>query len=218
MATAPRQLLVLGSSVSTGAGASRPAELGWAAALAASAASHGFSYLNRGVGGTQVVYWNEVLDGIAADPVLDASLRSADVIVFSLALGNEGLANCRREERIRRVEHHYTQGLLRIAEKLRAIAKVGARIVLGGPYPNQDYNGQHLEALERILLAMRSWTCIDHVIDFLQPCVHDGKGCWHATSWVDAGHPNDLGHQQMFQCVDLAKVLGEYYIDIGRDE
>eukprot|EP00931_Biecheleriopsis_adriatica_P106295 TRINITY_DN80775_c0_g1_i1.p1 TRINITY_DN80775_c0_g1~~TRINITY_DN80775_c0_g1_i1.p1 ORF type:complete len:217 (-),score=33.59 TRINITY_DN80775_c0_g1_i1:171-821(-) len=216
MAAAPRQLLVLGSSVSTGAGASQPEQLGWAAALAATAASYGFQYFNRGVGGTQVNYWNEVLDDIAADPALDASLRSADVIVFSLALGNEGFSQCRHKEQIDKVEQHYKQGLLRIAEKLRAIAKVGARLVLGGPYPNQDYHGQHLEALERILLAMKTWTCIDHVIDFLQPCVHDGKGRWHATSWVDAGHPNDLGHQQMFQCIDTAQVLGEFCI--GRDE
>lgn len=99
-------------------------------------------------------------------------------------------------------------GLRAIAGLLRRGMHPQARLVLGGPYPNGGYGSVHLQALHRVLSAMRTWQGVDHVIDFLQPAVHDGEGRWHPGASSDPGHPNDLGHQQMFECLDLQAILG----------
>merc|ERR1712146_694142 len=57
----PRRFLVVGSSVSTGAGASKGDLLGWAALLASAAKKQGIAYANWGVGGTHVTFWQDVV-------------------------------------------------------------------------------------------------------------------------------------------------------------
>ncbi|CAE8639160.1 unnamed protein product [Polarella glacialis] len=216
MALPPLLLLIAGSSVSAGTGASS-SRLGWAAQFANVASQHGFAYVNAGMGGTNVAFWNAVLGGSASasDPTAQQFLTTAstaDLVVFSLSLGNEGLRRVSRPQDVERVERHYTEGLHRIAQSLRALMKSGARLVLGGPYPNQGYQEQHLQVLLRVLATMRTWSSVDHVIDFLVPVVHDGQGHWHDKSWVDDGHPNDQGHKEMFESINSSAAFGPFFL------
>ncbi|CAJ1424627.1 unnamed protein product, partial [Effrenium voratum] len=197
------QLLVFGSSVCTGSGATC-AEKGWAHMLAQEAAAQGFSYENRGVGGTTVGYWNMALSSVPEE--LLQALKAADVVVLSLSLGNEGLAMAQPHEALA-LEKRYAAGLRDLTRRLRKL-RPRARLVLGGPYPNNGYELHHLQVLERIREQMSSWEEVDHVIDFLQPCIHDGKGRWLPETWEDDGHPNDQGHRLMFECLDVNAVLG----------
>merc|ERR1711974_298839 len=138
------------------------------------------------------------LSGSIAAP---GPLHRYGLVIMSLSLGNEGLSWSGPEE-AEEVERHYTAGLRRIAKELRERMLPDACLVLGGPYPNDDYDEHHLAVLKRVWLAMQSWSEVDHTIDFLQAAVHDGAGRWHKGCSVDAGHPNDQGHRQMFECVE----------------
>ncbi|CAL1135968.1 unnamed protein product [Cladocopium goreaui] len=87
--------------------------------------------------------------------------------------------------------------------------KPTARLVIGGPYPNNAYSMEHLEVLKRVWDTMKTWDSVDHFIDFLQPVVHDGRGHWHPGAWEDDSHPNDLGHRSMYQCLDIDSILAD---------
>lgn len=203
---APRRIIILGSSVSTGEGASKPAISGWPAHLSKAIKKQGFEYVNQGLGGTTVNYWQEAIES------KDAShLAGFGIVLMSLSLGNEGLAQQQTTKAILKVEQHYLNGLLAIVRKLRAKMLPRARLVIGGPYPNNDYNKSHLTSLNRILAAIRSWEEVDHVLDFLLPACHDGHGHWHPGCSRDSGHPNDRGHKQMFACVQPAAILGPFW-------
>lgn len=200
-----RTLLVLGSSVCTGAGATMPELLGWHAKLAAALSPLGVELRNIGVGGTTVRYWSDELTSWG-DEEEDFSLY--DVVLMSLSLGNEGLPGVSAAAAIARIRQEFTEGYRTIAHMLRAKMRPGARLVIGGPYPNSDYTAAHLDALSQIYADMRQWEHVDHIIDFLQPVVHKGEGRWHDDAWRDPGHPNDLGHDQMFRCLDIEGILG----------
>eukprot|EP00435_Cladocopium_sp_Y103_P020707 s2360_g5.t1 len=199
------QLLVFGSSVSTGSGASDETQ-GWAHLLSLEAARRGFSYVNCGVGGTNVEYWNDVLNHGLKDEL--PSLPSSDVVILSLSLANEGLPCTSTAEERTALETYYLEKLRCLAIGLRRAMKPGARLVIGGPYPNNAYSMEHLEVLKRVWDTMKTWDSVDHFIDFLQPVVHDGRGHWHPGAWEDDSHPNDLGHRSMYQCLDIDSILG----------
>jgi len=195
------RVLVLGSSVSTGCGADNPEQDGWFALMRDAVHPLGFKVECRGLGGTNVVYWGQ-------EPLPD-DLDSFGVVMMCLSLGNEGLAGAHKPAHLSEVEQHYLDGLHYIAKRLRQKMSPNARLVLGGPYPNNDYKEAHLEVLLRVHNSMCGWDEVDHVIDFLQPCLNDGKGNWHAGASTDPGHPNNTGHQQMFACLSLQDVLGQ---------
>jgi hypothetical protein len=194
-------VLVLGSSVSTGEGATEQG-LAWASLLQAALRPWGFEHWSRGKGGTHVEYWQDERV-LLAETVSDFA-----VVLMSLSLGNEGMARQTSAAEIESVKRRYLDGLRVIARQLRQAMHPRARLVLGGPYPNGDYTLKHLRAVQEVLQELLTWPEVDHVIDFLKPCVHDGKGRWHRGAWRDAGHPNDTGHRQMFQCVELEALLG----------
>jgi len=189
------RLLVIGSSVSTGEGAKN--KYGWSAHLAAAMEQKAVEVVNRGAGGTSVKYWNSRLDG--------EDVSQFQTVVMSLSCGNEGLARASGDA-IETIEQHYINGLLTITQKLRQQLKPTARLVLGGPYPNGGYTTEHLAVVQRVLETMKTWKEVDYVIDFMQPVVNDGSGHWHEGAWRDNGHPNSVGHHQMFQCIDLDMV------------
>jgi len=201
--TLPRRLLVLGSSVSTGSGATQR-DFGWVALLQAAIRTHGFEVWNRGKSGSFVKYWQKE-DNLHAEDV-----TAFAVVLMSLSLGNEGLASLKTSEQIDDLEKQYIFGLHAIALSLREKMHPRARLVLCGPYPNNDYECAHLQALRRVFLAMQRWSEADYIVDFLQPVVHDGHGHWHEGAAQDAGHPNDLGHKQMFACLDPQGILGRF--------
>ncbi|CAD7968560.1 unnamed protein product, partial [Amoebophrya sp. A25] len=92
-------------------------------------------------------------------------------------------------------------------------------LIIGGPYPNDSYLANvHLPVLLRIRDRLRE-ACKDIefrtqskpsksgessfrivFIDFLRPDfpLHDGKGCWGTGLACDPSHPNDKGHEIMW--------------------
>lgn len=222
-------MLVFGSSVSAGYGAS-DLRLGWAYHLAKAAEKYNIKTVNQGVPGTFLTFWQRELSvadrshltahkwlyqailKIIFRPNMPETLRNikeADIVVLSVSCGNEGFAQLPMSN-FAELEQNYIAGLHKIAQQLREMMNPGSRLVIGGPYPNGGYGPAHLEVLQRILVSMRSWSCVDHVIDFLDPVLHAGEGRWHPGSFSDAGHPNDKGHVEMFHCLNVEALLGQY--------
>mmetsp|Transcript_137447 Transcript_137447/g.342871 ORF Transcript_137447/g.342871 Transcript_137447/m.342871 type:complete len:211 (-) Transcript_137447:96-728(-) len=199
-----RRLLVLGSSVAEGFNAE--ANFGWAQRMAKALASQGVQTENRAEAGTNTDFWQEYWQ----EKVTSEELASFDIVLMSLSLANEGLPCLETPEEMDALTDRYLEGYKAIVQALRRhLVKPGARMVVGCPYPNEDYEEAHLVRLERVRDTVRSWPEVDYAIDFLQPPVHRGSGRWRAGLASDAGHPNDEGHAQMLACVDLNKVLGK---------
>eukprot|EP00927_Polykrikos_kofoidii_P071736 TRINITY_DN67968_c0_g1_i1.p1 TRINITY_DN67968_c0_g1~~TRINITY_DN67968_c0_g1_i1.p1 ORF type:complete len:231 (+),score=30.86 TRINITY_DN67968_c0_g1_i1:45-737(+) len=202
----PRTFLVIGSSVCTGAGADCDTR-GWAGMLAAEAKTRDIEYLNEGVGGTTASCWNAMLARNLPSDVLD----KFGVVILSLSLGNEGLPYVSSPQEMEMVKQHYVAELLKAVRTLRSRMRAGHRLVIGGPYPNSEYKQAHLAVLQSVLGEIQSWQEVDHVIDFLQSAVHDGRGRWHRGASADPGHPNNTGHGQMLECIDRSAVFGQLW-------
>jgi lysophospholipase L1-like esterase len=199
-------LLVLGSSVSTGEGASNKRTRGWAGLLGKAIQPYGFAYENHGVWGTHTNHWLSVVESATG---VGARLKEFDVIFLSLSLANEGFACCAWTDAKRlEIEHRYTSRMLRLVKALRSHMKPNARLVIGGPYPHDKFVQAHLQILWRTYHKIKSWAEVDYTVNFLASPCHDGNGHWHRGSSRDPGHPNDKGHQEMFRCIDLSQVLG----------
>eukprot|EP00928_Gymnodinium_smaydae_P047431 TRINITY_DN31657_c0_g1_i1.p1 TRINITY_DN31657_c0_g1~~TRINITY_DN31657_c0_g1_i1.p1 ORF type:complete len:459 (-),score=36.34 TRINITY_DN31657_c0_g1_i1:70-1386(-) len=194
-----RRVLILGSSVSTGEGAT-PKSMGWTGLMFRAIRPYGFSMTNRGVCGTHVNFWRKKCDF--------PDLADFGYVFMCLSLGNEGLKRTKAIPEIKKIESHYLDGLHAILVSIRENMHADAKLIVGGPYPNSDYIDLHLQVLRRVHNRISSWEFVDHVIDFLQPVLHDGEGHWHKGASRDAGHPNNIGHSQMFRCLDLHRIFG----------
>merc|ERR1719384_1384897 len=100
----------------------------------------------------------------------------------------------RNTEDAEQVGRHYLEGLEVVTKAIKEGMLKGGHLVVGGPYPNSGYNSMHLQVASNVFQQIRTWTHVDHVIDFLAPVVHDGKGKWHAGYTRDPSHPNAQGH------------------------
>ena len=69
---------------------------------------------------------------------MEKMLWGIERVVITPNLGNEGLTSQTSDEGIRDLEAKYLAGLRELAAKLRERMRSGARLVFGGPYPNND--------------------------------------------------------------------------------
>ncbi len=179
-----RSVLVLGSSVARGEGASCPETKGWARLVAEKGtASNSFSTVNQGLNGTTTEHWKAIL----ANPQMRLQVLGRDVcegigkfnfIIMSLSLANEGLWQTTNEQQIRMMEKEFCDRYMEIANILRSLTAGGAgdpdgfnkgprdggfessgsgspSIIMCGPYPNSFYKRCHLESLKRVSSAFR---------------------------------------------------------------
>lgn len=198
-----RSLLVFGSSVAEGYCAE--ACYGWTSMMRDALESRGVQTRNCAQAGTNVEFWRTAFDKDGATN----QICEFDIVVLALSLANEGLAGLSKQQEIDALADAYLEGYYSLVRTIRKnMVKPGARLIVGCPYPNDNYNEAHLTALERVRSAISSWTEVDYAIDFLASFVHAGAGRWCEGLAADPGHPNDEGHAQMFACVDLDKVLG----------
>eukprot|EP00928_Gymnodinium_smaydae_P093281 TRINITY_DN77381_c0_g1_i1.p1 TRINITY_DN77381_c0_g1~~TRINITY_DN77381_c0_g1_i1.p1 ORF type:complete len:125 (+),score=13.80 TRINITY_DN77381_c0_g1_i1:31-375(+) len=107
------------------------------------------------------------------------------------------------------MELHLLDNYRAIARCLRSKMLLGSRLIFGGPCPGGRYTQLHASSLRRISEEMQGMREIDYVIDFLQPVVHNGVGGWMPGACDEDGKPTDVGHQQLFQCIDLVAVVGK---------
>merc|ERR1712070_1183078 len=99
-------------------------------------------------------------------------------VFLCLPLDADGLAACTTDEEVQEVVRSFCENLQLAVFLLRGKMRGDARLVLGGPYPNEKYSEIHRRALEQVWCAVRSLDEVDSYVDFLQPVVHDGHGRW----------------------------------------
>jgi len=114
-----------------------------------------------------------------------------DIVIIALSLSNEGL--------------HYSEDACvtfetNIKKLIEMVKEISAIPILGGLYPNNMYTQRHYELVKKMQGEMMTWGC--PVIDFLRT-TDNGNVHWKQGIFSDAGHPNDKGHQLMYQAIDL---------------
>mmetsp|Transcript_6098 Transcript_6098/g.12555 ORF Transcript_6098/g.12555 Transcript_6098/m.12555 type:complete len:270 (-) Transcript_6098:238-1047(-) len=205
-------LLILGSSVAKGEGAEAGPEpfLGWPQRLEAALEERTpqkWQVTNAAVQFTQSFLWHQLITTKATAD----DLQPYSVIILSISVGNEGFTFIQAEDRLREIAQHFLNYARKTVTELRAKMRPGARLVLASPYAHDDYTLQHLAIVEEIRAEMATWNEVDYYIDFLQDGARDPKGHWPEGGSRDSAHPNSLGHEGMFKCLDLPSVFGEYW-------
>jgi lysophospholipase L1-like esterase len=182
------RVVVIGSSVAEGFNAWR--KRGWASLLGeALAERYGHELVNVSQSGANTQVTKERFD----EKVLP---WRPDVVIIALSLGNEGLAHCPPGER-RAAQHRYEQGLL---DLLKMVVAANASPVLGGVYPNGDYNDDTYQMMKETRRTMQTWGV--PTLEWLE-ALDDGRGRWKDGLAFDHAHPNSEGHRRMFASIDL---------------
>ena len=166
----PPHLVIIGSSVAEGYSATYlgPEGGSWAGHLARALRLRGWGCTNAAIAGTTVDAWLEIFSTVLDGDVL----THARCCLLSLSLANEGLTGlpggCREAEMLCEAYAERLQGLV---QQLRVHLPATCRLVVAGPYPNDDYSPGHVPALRQVTATVRTWPEVDHVVDvkFLQP-------------------------------------------------
>ncbi|MFN6519468.1 MAG: DUF1796 family putative cysteine peptidase [Nostoc sp. CreGUA01] len=119
-----------------------------------------------------------------------------DIVIIALSLGNEGLAHCLPHER-RAIQRRFESGLQQLVKMTR---DMGARPILGGVYPNNDYSPEHHWLLKDTHSRMVNWGVA--TLDWLA-ALDNGQGRWKEGISFDPAHPNTVGHQLMYEAINL---------------
>ncbi|PZV19018.1 MAG: lipase [Pseudanabaena sp.] len=182
------KVLVIGSSVAMGCSAWLLK--GWANQLGQTLKEKfGHQLINRSQLGANV---SSTIERFASVVVPE----KPDLVIISLSLGNEGLAYCRPHDR-RAVQRRYESGLQQL---IKMTQDLGAVPVIGGLYPNGDYNPEHNWLLRDTHHRMLRWGV--PILDWLD-ALDDGDGGWKSGISLDVAHPNTAGHKLMFEAIDL---------------
>ncbi len=182
------KVLVLGSSVAMGCSAWLLK--GWANQLGkALKEKFGHQLVNRSQLGANVTSTIERFSSVVVP-------EKPDLVIISLSLGNEGLAYCRPHDR-RAVQRRYESGLQQL---IKMTQDLGAIPVIGGLYPNGDYNPEHNWLLRDTHHRMLRWGV--PILDWLD-ALDDGDGGWKSGISLDVAHPNTAGHKLMFEAINL---------------
>ena len=182
------KVLVLGSSVAMGCSAWLLK--GWASKLGqALEEKYGHQLVNHSELGATVT---STIKRFAAAVVPE----KPDIVVISLSLGNEGLAYSRPHDR-RAVQRRFESGLLQL---VKMVQDLGAIPIIGGLYPNGDYNPEHNWLLRDTHHRMLGWGV--PMLDWLDS-LDNGYGGWKPHLSLDVAHPNTAGHQVMFEAINL---------------
>jgi hypothetical protein len=120
-----------------------------------------------------------------------------DIVIIALSLGNEGLAYCPPHQR-RAVQRRFESGLQQLVKMTQ---ELGAIPILGGVYPNGDYQPEHTWLLQDTHNRMLNWGI--PLLNWL-PVLDDGQGRWKAGISFDVAHPNLEGHRLMYEVIDLS--------------
>lgn len=121
----------------------------------------------------------------------------------TLVIVGLGLWNERINKRGRAAVLSLLAGLIELVSMARAI---GAHVMLGGVYPNQKFGAFEYELLKSTHAELQTWKSKFGVpvFDFFTG-LDDGTGHWLEGIYGDFIHPNDKGHQLMFQNIDLTQ-------------
>ncbi|WP_271252388.1 DUF1796 family putative cysteine peptidase [Pseudanabaena sp. Chao 1811] len=191
------KVLVLGSSVAMGCSAWLLR--GWASQLGeALQEKYGHQLVNRSQLGATV---SNTIERFASVVVPE----QPDIVIIALSLGNEGLAYCRPHDR-RAVQRRFESGLQQLVKMTQDL---GAIPIIGGLYPNGDYNPEHNWLLRDTHHRMLTWEV--PILNWLD-AIDNGYGGWKHNISLDVAHPNTAGHRLMFESInlDLFKITREH--------
>jgi lysophospholipase L1-like esterase len=182
------KVLVVGSSVAMGCSAWRLQ--GWAWHLEQALKSrYDARLLNRSILGANTGKIKSILP-----PLL--TVEKPDFVIISLSLGNEGLPYSHPRDHIF-IQERFEKGLQALLEMTRA---TGAKPILGGVYPHATYTPEQTAILRQTQERMQRWDV--PLLDWFS-VLEDGQGRWRTGISFDLAHPNSLGHQLMYEAINL---------------
>jgi len=191
----PQEVVVLGSSVASGSGAS-PQSDGWAyrmenllenqAPLVPD--SHFIWHVeNASIGGDNTTAVRNRFQNDVANP-----RAGADMVIVSLSLANEGLMGSANPQA---VFDSFKNGLAEIVSRCRA---GGFYPIVSLCYPQNLYTAAEYAQVRRMNVLLNTWDLPS--INFLG-AIDDGAGHWTPAQFADDGHPNSTGHAEMFSAI-----------------
>eukprot|EP00434_Breviolum_minutum_P043622 symbB.v1.2.038895.t1/scaffold6229.1/size19837/1 len=206
-----RHLLILGSSVAKGEGAEAgPApNLGWPQRLdrALQERSNVWKTHLRAVEYTTSQLWYELV----IKKTTPEEWKHFSVVVISLSVNNEGFTLTDDATKLNEIKEHFLKHMRLTTTELRRRLAPEARLVLAGPYANNGYTLKHLDVVHEIKKEMSQWQEVSYFIDLMQEDACDLKGHWPSGFSRDPAHPNSLGHEGLFKCLDLPAIFGDFW-------
>ena len=197
--TPPREVVVLGSSVAAGAGAAVQSDA-WAYRMenllenllenqAPVVPNSRFIWHveNASIGGDNTT---RVLNRFQNDVATPRA--GADMVIVSLSLANEGLMGAPDPQA---VFDSFKNGLTQIITRCRT---EGFYPIVSLCYPQNAYTASEYAQVKRMNLLLNTWDVPS--INFLG-AIDDGSGHWAPSQFADDGHPNSIGHGEMFSAI-----------------
>lgn len=178
------RITVIGSSVPYGSGATN--DYGYMQRLADALESYTVTNVSIGGNNTWAVIDRFYRDVIPTDP---------DIVIVALSLGNEGLHEATDKAAL---TDQYIANMLRLANMIH---QIGAKPILTGAYPRNDYTATDYKYLKQTNQILEN-----SKVPYLNllGAIDDGAGHWKDGMWWDSGHPNDVGHESMFRAIPLS--------------
>jgi lysophospholipase L1-like esterase len=179
------KIVMFGSSVAYGYGATDM--FGWGNRLGERLKKRNWNYVNKSIGGdnTSLILSRIDEDLLAEDP---------DVMILGLSLANEGIQGGNKGKTY--------QGFIRNMKKIIQICRQNDIIpVIANCYPNKSYKKNHYQYVKKFNEDLSNWSV--YSID-LMGAIDNGLGQWVEGYYKDAGHPNDLGHEEMTRSVPVS--------------
>lgn len=192
----PSEIVVLGSSVAAGFGASPQETNGWAWRMktlletppsVVPGSQVAWNIHNASVPGNNTT---AVINRFQNDVAIPRA--GADVVIISLSLANEGLAGSSNPQA---VFDSFKNGIGEIVSRCRA-ANMYPVVTLC--YPQNQYTAGEYSYVRRMNLLLNTWNVPS--INMLG-AIDDGSGHWAPGYFSDDLHPNSQGHQEMYASV-----------------
>lgn len=194
---AAEKIVVLGSSVAAGTGASTQSEA-WAyrfktlmetqtPIVPGSAAK--WQVANASIGGDTTP---KVLARFQNDLV--NAYPDADIVIIGLSLANEGLVGASGAG-AQAVYDSFKAGLAQIISQCR---EKGYYPVISLVYPNDNYTAEQYALVKKMNVLLNTWEIPS--VNFLGT-TDNNSGRWAAGYVADAYHPNSAGHAELYSAV-----------------
>lgn len=190
-----KQIVVLGSSVAAGTGASTQSDA-WAYKFADLMKNHApivpdsnviWQVNNASVGGDNTT---RVLARYQADVV--TKYPGTNIVIIALSLANEGLPGSANPQAI---FDSFKAGLTQIIANCRSN---GYYPVISLVYPNGDYTLNEYSYVRKMNVLLNTWNIPS--INFLG-AIDDGTGRWPTGYIYDSYHPNSAGHAELYTAI-----------------
>ncbi len=179
------KITVFGSSVASGAAAED--HKGYWFSLKECMAPRGWDVSSCSRGGDRT---SRILDRF--DDLLS---HKPDYVFIGLSLANEGIRDRKNDTEREAVYIQYKWGLQGMIALLRG---QGIKPVVGLCYPHGQYTFAEIDCVRRMNLLINTWDVPS--ANFLG-AVDETQGRWATGYENDPGHPNTVGHREMFYAI-----------------